>query len=196
MCFPASLAANVCPSTCTTCGISRYPIANPLTVALRFPVIVAPLLTVNPPEILAAPPTERPLRLPTDVILGCDGLVRVPCMLVEDIAPAVKVPETCNVDKVPRPVIPGCEPDDNVPVIFGAVMLDAVMLEVEILPAWVFPETDKDDKVPTAVILGCEAVVNVPEMLVALIKGLVRDAEFMEVLTVNEFNVPVCVIKG
>ena len=127
---------------CTNCVVA--------TCVLLVPLPAVGAVTV--PESVEVPLTDRLVKVPTAVILGCVAVLMVPAMVV----PAMVVP-----DKLPPVILPDTANDVNVPsdVTLGC----AAVAKVPVIA----PDTDSAVNVPTEVMLGCAAVVTVPAKEVA-----------------------------
>ena len=90
--------------------------------------------------------TDKDVNVPTDVILGCAAVLRVPF----NPPLAAMLPDTLRLVSVPMDVMLGCEAVVSVPERLVALRLPPVIL----------PDTASEPSVPTEVIEGCAAVNN------------------------------------
>jgi hypothetical protein len=107
--------------------------------------------------VVVTPETFKFDSVPTEVILLCEAVRRVPLMYGDVVIPltltfaAVTRPDTVRPVRVPTPVIAGCDAVSIDP----TKPTDAVASpETSRLFVWRVPSTSRDDSVPTEVILG------------------------------------------
>ena len=107
------------------------------TCVLLVPLAAVGAVTV--PDKVEVPLTDRLVKVPTEVILGCAAVLMVPARLLPTMVvplrlPPVILPDTANDVRMPNDVTLGCAAVANVPVIA--------------------PDTDSAVNVPTEVMLG------------------------------------------
>jgi hypothetical protein len=152
---------------------------------MRFEPSTAPLRIPTKRVAVTALVTPSDVRVPTDVMLGCAGVVSEP---VSDVR--FEMPVTLREVRIPVLVMLGC----------AAVAKDPVIAEPEMrfepptaplrIPtkrvAVTALVTSSDVRVPTEVILGCAGVMREP----------VSDVRFEMPVTLREVRIPVLVMFG
>jgi hypothetical protein len=146
----------------------------------------------DPFEATSKPETVRPVRVPTDVMLGWAEAITLwavgtvetfdPFMFeIPDPFPLKKelttefrfeIPETLRLVRVPTDVMLSCEGEVTTPATFALATLptrfDELMFEIaDPFEAMSKPFTVKPVRVPTDVMLGCEGAVTTPATLAA-----------------------------
>ena len=187
-------------------GIEVNPAPDPLNwLPVTVPVAdTSPAVRILPPCTLAV--TVRALSVPTDVILVCAAVSKVPAMLVNaprvpDTLPLVILPVTARLDNVPTLVMLGCAAVVTVPATVAVPTVKLAAVPVSPVPApinWpavvtlpeelIAPEFNEVN-VPTEVILGCAAVVTVPAVVAELAAPVNAPTNVVLVTLVNPATV-------
>lgn len=192
-------------------------------IATRFASVVMPAVAAGDNDALIdpaliVPETVKSFNVPSEVILGCDAVTIFPLMLVDVIAtrfanvvmpavaagdngaliaPALIVPETVKLSKVPTEVIFGCD---------AVIILPLILVEVmaERLPNAVIPDKVPGDSEPfTVPILATPVTVMDPKLFNPVMPATVPGESvplnvppIIVPVTVKLFNVPMEVILG
>lgn len=142
------LGASTLPELVTDASVASPPVIVPVAEIL-------PNVRRFPPSML--PVTDRPVKVPTLVIAGCDGVASVPTKVTPDTIPVAitlavaNVPATVRLLRVPSWVILVCV----------GVCITPLMRPAVTVPAVTVPEQLTDVSVPTAVMFGWLAAVTV-----------------------------------